>query len=141
MLFRQCAGGIVFHGDSVFLLQNDKKEWVLPKGIVRGDACASEVAVARVKEETGVDGKIIGTAGETSYEFFSFSRQCPVCNQITWFIMEAEHDKVCVSKKDGFLLGGFFSIEEALSKITYSQDKSLVRVSFEKHKKFIKKGA
>lgn len=141
MLFRQCAGGIVFKGEKVFLLQNDKKEWVLPKGIIRGNTTASEVAVNRVKKETGVDGRIVGSAGETSYEFFSFSRQRPVCNQIVWFVMEAEDDDVEISSEDGFVGGGFFDIDEATEKITYSQDKSLVRVSYEKRKKHQKKGA
>ncbi|WP_366921771.1 NUDIX hydrolase [Metallumcola ferriviriculae] len=141
MLFRQCAGGIVFHGEKVFLLQNDKKEWVLPKGIIRDSGYASEVAVTRVKDETGIDGKILGAAGETSYEFYSFSRQRPVCNQIVWFIMEAEHDEVKVSEQEGFSDGRFFPVEEAIKKITYSQDKSLVRVSYEKRKKFNQKGA
>ncbi|MBO8167662.1 MAG: NUDIX hydrolase [Thermoanaerobacteraceae bacterium] len=135
MLFRRCAGGILFKGEEVFILQNDKREWVLPKGVIRGHACASEVAVKRVKEETGIDGRIVGTAGETSYEFYSFSRKQPVCNQIIWFLMEAEHDNVNISKEDGFIDGGFFPIEEALEKITYSQDKSLVRVSYEKMKR------
>ncbi len=141
MLFRQCAGGIVFHGEKVFLLQNDKKEWVLPKGAIRGNNYASEVAVSRVKEETGIDGKIVGTAGETSYEFYSYSRQRPVCNRIIWFVMEAEHDEVRVSEKNGFIDGGFFPVDDAIKKITYSQDKSLVRVSYEKRKKYQKKWA
>ncbi|HHT62421.1 MAG TPA: NUDIX hydrolase, partial [Clostridia bacterium] len=35
MLFRQCAGGIVFFNDKVLLLQNEKNEWVFPKGVIR----------------------------------------------------------------------------------------------------------
>ena len=35
MLFRNCAGGIVFSGEKVLLIKNDKDEWVMPKGVVR----------------------------------------------------------------------------------------------------------
>lgn len=31
MLTRVCAGGVVFFEDQVFILKNDKGEWVLPK--------------------------------------------------------------------------------------------------------------
>jgi len=35
MLTRVCAGGVVFQEDRVFILKNDKGEWILPKGVVR----------------------------------------------------------------------------------------------------------
>ena len=31
MIFRNCAGGVVFYANQVFLLKNEKNEWVLPK--------------------------------------------------------------------------------------------------------------
>ena len=36
-------------------------------------------------------------------------------------------------KEEGFSDGGFFTIKEALQKITYSQDRSLVNLSFKKY--------
>lgn len=134
MLTRDCAGGVVFHGDSVFLLKNDKGEWVLPKGVIRNGYMAHEVALDRVKFEGGITADIISTAGETSYEFYSYSRQQPVCNRIDWFLMEANEKTYSINKSEGFLDGGFFSLDEALNRITYSQDKSLVRLSYKKYK-------
>ncbi|EOD00699.1 NUDIX hydrolase [Caldisalinibacter kiritimatiensis] len=134
MLFRNCAGGIVFHSDKVFLLKNEKGEWVLPKGRIRNGSLAMQTALNRVKEETGLDTEIVSTAGETSYEFFSISRQRPVCNEITWYIMESKDDKYEINEE--FQDGGFFTIEEALNKITYSQDKSLVNLSYKKYLAF-----
>lgn len=139
MIFRSCAGGIVFSGEKVFLLKNDKGEWVLPKGKIRNGLLASETAVERVKVEANLDAEIISTAGETSYEFYSFSRQKPVCNQIVWFIMNAKDDNFEVNKEIGFLDGGFFTLEESMNKITYSQDKSLVRLSYKKYLKLKEK--
>lgn len=135
MLFRNCAGGVVFYGNTVFLLKNDKNEWVLPKGVIRNGLTASEVAINRVKIEGGVDAEILCTAGATSYEFYSMSRKKPVCNEITWYIMQAFNNKHQVDKDAGFQDGGFFSIEDAIDMITYSQDKSLVRMSYEKYLK------
>jgi 8-oxo-dGTP pyrophosphatase MutT (NUDIX family) len=134
MLFRQCAGGIVFFNDKVLLLQNEKNEWVFPKGVIRNGGSATDVALKRVKEEAGVDAKIVGPVGETSYEFYSITRQEPVCNQITWFLMEASTDKSQYNKELGFKNGGFFNIIDALARVTYSQDKSLLNIAYRKHK-------
>ena len=137
MLFRKCAGGVVFYGDKVFLIQNDKMEWGLPKGVVRNGLTEEEVAKSRVHDEGGVDADIFSTAGATSYEFYSISRRKPVCNEITWYIMTAKNEHYSVNKDQGFLEGGFFPFEEAVEKITYSQDKSLLRNAYERYREKI----
>ena len=133
MIFRRCAGGVVFFSEKVFLLKNDKEEWVLPKGKIRNNSLASETAIERVKEEAGLDVQIISSAGETSYEFYSLSRQMQVCNQITWFIMDSANDDFIVNKEEGFIEGGFYSLEEAMDIITHNQEKSLVLLSYKKY--------
>lgn len=138
MLTRLCAGGVVFCNDKVLILRNDKGEWVLPKGVIRNGEVAREVALKRVKFEGGVEAQILSPAGETSYEFFSFSRKLPVCNKIDWFIMESDDEQTRVNKEEGFLECSFCPVEEALEKITYSQDKSLVRLSYRKYNFFRK---
>ena len=132
MLFRHCAGGIVFSEDQVLLLQNEKREWVFPKGIIRNGSYANDVAISRVNEEAGIEAKIIAPVGETSYEFFSITRQQPVCNQIQWFLFSADNSTCEVNKELGFISAGFYSIEEALQRITYSQDKSLLNIAVKK---------
>jgi NUDIX domain. len=134
MLIRNCAGGVVFIGDKVFLLKNEKDEWVLPKGIIRNGDLPYEVAVNRVKLEAGITAEIVSTAGQTNYEFFSFTRKKPVCNRITWYIMKALNEDYSVSNDEGFQDGGYFDIENAVNLITYSQDKALVRLSYGKFK-------
>ncbi|MGE5474855.1 MAG: NUDIX hydrolase [Ignavibacteriales bacterium] len=134
MLVRNCAGGVVFHGDKVFLLKNEKGEWVLPKGVIKNGDLSAEIAIKRVKEEGGIEAAIVSTAGSTSYEFYSLSRQKPVCNRITWYLMKADNNNYSISQEDSFLDGGFYDINEALEKITYSQDKSLVSLSYKKYK-------
>ncbi|MHB1420548.1 MAG: NUDIX hydrolase [Bacillota bacterium] len=139
MLIRQFAGGVVFYRDQVFVLQNDRGEWVLPKGSIKGTSCASEMALKSI-EAAGVIARIVAPAGETSYEFNSFSRQRPVCNRTIWFTMEADIPDEA-NGIPGAASGGFFPVNEALERITYSQDRSLVRVSYQKLKSSVEKGA
>ncbi len=134
MLVRNCAGGVVFCNDKVLLLKNEKGEWVFPKGVIRNGDLANEVALKRVFAEAGVKAEIVSTAGHTSYEFFSITRQIPVCNKIIWFIMKSPSEDYKINKEENFIDGGFFHIDEALKMVTYSQDKSLLHLSFNRLK-------
>jgi 8-oxo-dGTP pyrophosphatase MutT (NUDIX family) len=138
MIVRNCAGGVVFYANQVFILLNDKNEWVLPKGKIRNDELAADTAYNRIEIEAGLDAEILSTAGETCYEFFSVTRQSPVCNHIVWYIMKAHHKKFDLNHDEGFIDGGFYPIEDALEKITYSQDRSLVSLSYRKYKEMMK---
>ena len=136
MLVRDCAGGLVFKGNKVFILKNEKGEWVFPKGVKKNGDLLNEVAIKKVKEETGISAEIVSTAGSTNYEFFSFTRKRPVCNKITWYAMKCNQDKYKISDEK-FADGGFFDFDEALRMITYSQDKSLLNLTYEKYKALV----
>jgi len=137
MLVRNCSGGVVFSGDRVLLLMNDKHEWVFPKGVIRSGDFPDEVAVRRVQFEGNIKARIVSSAGRTNYEFYSISRQRPVCNKIVWYIMTTEQDTATANEALGFLDAGFFPIEEAMDKVTYSQDKSLLMLSYQKYKELV----
>ena len=134
MIFRNCAGGVVFCGDKVFLLRNEKEEWVLPKGVIRDKRLAQDVALDRVFKEAGIKAQIISPAGQTSYEFYSITRHQPVCNRITWYVMRADTLDYRIAFEQGFTDGDYFPFDVAMDKITYSQDKALVSVAYEKYK-------
>ncbi|NMA34263.1 MAG: NUDIX hydrolase [Clostridiaceae bacterium] len=134
MLVRNCAGGVVFCGNKVFLLKNEKGEWVFPKGIVRRGELPNEVALARVKDEGSIEAEIISTAGHTNYEFFSVTRQKPVCNKIIWYIMRSENLQYKIKEQDKFVDAGYFDVDEAMKLVTYSQDKALLNLSYRKYK-------
>ncbi len=137
MLVRNCSGGLVFSGDKVLLLMNDKHEWVFPKGVIRSGDFPDEVAVRRVYLEAGIKARIISSAGRTNYEFYSISRQRPVCNKIVWYIMTSEQDQAAANMAQGFLDGGFYTISDAMEKVTYSQDKSLLTIAYQKYKELV----
>lgn len=132
MLLRDCAGGVVFYDDKVFLILNEKNEWVMPKGLIKSGESPQDAAIRRVMEEVGITGSIVEQAGRTYYEFYSVTRQKPVCNRIAWYIMQTDKDNFLINEPEKYSEGGFFSIPEALDMITYSQDKSLVMQSYKK---------
>ena len=127
MITRSCSGGVVFHGNKVFLLRNDKGEWILPKGVIRERRKSDEVAIERVQIEAGLEAEIIGEVGSTSYEFYSQTRRQPVCNKVLWYVMRAKSPRYRICFEQGFTDGDWFDADEALERITYSQDRSLLR--------------
>ncbi len=137
MIVRNCAGGVVFCGAKVFLLKNEKDEWVLPKGVIRDKRSPREVALERVKDETGITAEILSPVGDTSYEFYSITRRQPVCNKIHWYVMKTESEKYRIAFEQGFRDGDFFPVAEAIERVTYSQDKALVSVAYAKFKEEI----
>lgn len=109
----------------------------MPKGKIRNEQLPLETAIGRVEYEAGLKKpRIVSSAGETSYEFYSTTRNQPVCNKIVWYIMEPTDDSYAVNKDEGFLDGGFYSLDTALDMITYSQDKSLVSLSYKRYLEF-----
>lgn len=137
MLLRNCAGGLVFNGDKVFLLKNEKGQWVFPKGIIRNGELSKEVALKRVREETGIEAKIISSAGRTNYEFFSVTRQKPVCNKITWYIMMSDNEDYKVNLDEDFLDGGYYNIDKAMKLVSHSQDRALLNLSYRNYKEIV----
>lgn len=132
MIVRNCAGGLVFCGDKVLLIRNDKHEWSFPKGVSKPGERLVDVAKARVLIETGVDAKVISPCGKTSYEFFSASRGKPVHNNISWFVMTSLSDECKPNEAEGIVDCKFFTVEDAMENVTYSQDKSLLTIAFQK---------
>lgn len=137
MLIRNCTGGIVFTGDKVLMIENDKHEWAFPKGVIRVNQKITEVVVKRVKLETGVDAKVLAPCGKTHYEFYSITRRKPVHNNISWFIMKADEVKPVPNKEENILNAKFFDIQVAMDKVTYSQDKSLLLMAYQKFKELV----
>lgn len=127
---RSCAGGVVFRDDQVFLLMSDRGEWVMPKGVIRNHNPSNDVALWRVEDEAGIHAHIIGIAGNTRYDFYSESRGKEVSNRIQWFAMIALDEQYHISFEQGFLNGGYYSIEKASEMLTHDCDKNILQAAY-----------
>lgn len=134
MVVRECGGGLVFYEDSVLLEQNDKLEWAFPKGVVRKGEKVNLIAVERVKVETGIDAEILAPCGKTKYEFYSVSRRKPVHNNVSWYVMKAINNNPVPNPEANVVKAEFIPVEVALKTITYSQDKTLLMMAYQKYK-------
>lgn len=128
------AGGVVFRvneGAAEVALISTKggKVWGLPKGHVEEGENLARTAHREVKEETGLDGKILKNIGHIEY-FFTFRDEHGeglkrFFKIVYFFLMEytggdvADHDDEVVDCR-------WFQMEEAASVLKYKDEKEIL---------------
>ncbi|NLL06735.1 MAG: NUDIX domain-containing protein [Clostridiaceae bacterium] len=131
MLVKSFTGGVVFSGNKVLLRKNEDG-WVLPREQLNSGELPNEVALKRISQESGISAEIVSNDGQTSYEYFSTTRQTPFLNKITWYVMKSQNDEIKEEKDSK--KSAFVNIDEAMNIMKYNQDKSLVNLSFIKYR-------
>ncbi len=96
------AGGVVVRGDEVVVIVPVKRDAAgnrvlgLPKGHPDGSEAPEAAALREVREETGVEGELVGELGDVRYWYQRGGRR--VFKLVTFFLMEyrsgdlADHD-------------------------------------------------
>jgi 8-oxo-dGTP pyrophosphatase MutT (NUDIX family) len=120
------SGGVIFRVvDRQFkvALISRGKVWCLPKGLIEQGETAEETALREVKEETGLEGKIIEKIGEINYHFFR-GKRC--FKNVHFFLLEyvagsvSDHDYEADKVK-------WFSTSKALQVLTYVNERRILR--------------
>ena len=62
----------------------------------------------------------------------------PVHNNISWFVMKADSEACCADPETGTVTCKFVGVAVALNEITYSQDKSLLMMAYQKYRESMK---
>lgn len=134
------AGGVVYRyedGELKILLIATKAStvWSFPKGLIERGEDAVQTALREIKDETGIEGRVVDELGETSY----------------WFVMDGEkYYKTVKYYLVEYLQGQpnpcweiddvkWFLAEEALKKLTYKADKEILKKALERlHGSYLK---
>ncbi|MCX8033863.1 MAG: NUDIX hydrolase [Thermodesulfovibrio sp.] len=127
------AGGVVykFDGENLKILliaTNNGKVWALPKGLIEKDEEPKEAALREIKEETGVDGKIIDEVGVISYWFVLKNEK--YFKRVKYFLVEYISGDINPDREVD--TAQWFTPEEALKKLTYKNDKEILKKALEK---------
>ncbi len=130
------AGGVVVRrarrGWEVVLIEvrgkSGRLRWTLPKGLVEEGENMAHTAHREVKEETGVDGKIIEKIDSIHY-FYAF-RDGDTLNRyfkiVYFFLMEyaggdtRDHDTEVIEAR-------WFPFEEAIKKVSFEDEQDILR--------------
>ncbi len=95
VIHRISSGGVVFRpagaGYEVALIRvacADGDAWAIPKGWVEKGEDLEQTAVREVREETGLDAKVLRKLGEITYEFYSKGDRSRIVKTVHLFLME-----------------------------------------------------
>ena len=117
------AGGIVFRSDDGvcrYLIVSAKKNpnhWVFPKGHIGSEETPKVAAVREVLEETGIEAKIVNSAGSIRFH----TNQEDVA--VNYYLMEYIGKRGKGEKRQK----RWHTFEEALDLLTFSDSQALLR--------------
>lgn len=124
------AGGIVFNNGKVLLTKHSQnKHWSFPKGLLdHPEQTTEESALREVKEEGGVEAEILSKVGYSKY-VYTFNGE-KIFKIVTYFLMKyisgdpKDHDWEVEE-------AGWYTPEDALKQLSFSQDKVLLKKALE----------
>ena len=124
------AGGIVFNNKGQVLVtqHSQNKHWSFPKGLIDPGQTPEQAAVREVKEEGGIEAEISEKIGYNKY-VYTFEGE-KIFKVVTYFLMKyvsgspEDHDWE-VSEAN------WYTPENALKQLSFTQDKSLLKKALE----------
>ena len=117
------AGGVVLKKERMVLLARRNEDWQFPKGQVEKGERMEETAVREVREETGVEARIVKSLGRINYWYYREGRR--IYKTVHFFLMEAvrENRKQRDSEMDEVR---WFNLEDAVKKISYRNERDIL---------------
>jgi len=81
------AGALVLvDGRMLVVRRSDREEWVFPKGHLEAGELPEAAAIREVREETGLEVRLVGPLGSTEYTFRHGNRRHH--KRVDWFLAE-----------------------------------------------------
>lgn len=120
------AGGVVFNqNNQVLLTKNNGGYWQFPKGHLDDGETVEQAALREVKEEGGVEAKIINKLGVEKYVYTTASGE-KIFKIVSYFLMEylsgdpKDHDFEVADS-------AWTNPDEALKKLSFSSAKTFLK--------------
>ena len=129
-----CGGVVIFRNKVLVLYKNFKNRyegWVLPKGTVEEGESYEETALREVREESGVEARIIEYLGNSKYTFSAYTDI--VEKEVHWYLMLADSYYSKPQREEYFLDSGYYKLHEATHLLKFTNEKMMVEKAFTRY--------
>ncbi len=126
-IFHESAGAVVMIGGRCLVLRRGD-EWVFPKGHLAAGERPEDTAVREVREETGLEIRIIQSIGSTRYEFGT-TDGAEHRKRVHWFLAESVGGEIQLEPP--FSEAVVIDREEMSRVLTHQADRDLAGRAFE----------
>jgi 8-oxo-dGTP diphosphatase len=124
--FHHSAGGLVTRRDEVLLICPGKGRWQLPKGHVEPTESREEAAVREVKEETGVQARVIDELPSIEY-WYSRAPGRRAHKRVDYYLMEYVNGDVTDCDRSEVDGAAWFTWDEAETRLTFDNELKVLR--------------
>lgn len=134
-----CGGVVIFRGKILVLYKNYKNRyegWVLPKGTVEPGESHEQTALREVREETGVNARILEYVDKSEY---SFNTQSDVVDKdVYWYLMCADSYYSKPQREEYFVDSGYYKYYEAYHLLKFANEKLILEKAYQRYQELKK---
>jgi 8-oxo-dGTP pyrophosphatase MutT (NUDIX family) len=127
-----CGGVVIFKSKVLLLYKNHTGKymgWVMPKGTIEQDESYKQAALREVKEESGVNARVVKYIGKTQYTFQGQSEI--VCKTVHWYLMTT--NSFLCKPEEYFADVGFYKQHEAYHLLKFHDEKQIMKRAFQEY--------
>ena len=126
-----CGGVVIYKGKVLLLYKNQNGKymgWVMPKGTLESGETYKQTALREVREETGVNARIIQYIGKTQYNFRGNDE---IINKtVYWYLMTTDSFYCKPQTEEYFADAGFYKQHEAYHLLKFHDEKQIMRKAY-----------
>ncbi|WP_069997531.1 NUDIX hydrolase [Cellulosilyticum sp. I15G10I2] len=127
------CGGVVIHKGKMLLLYKDYKQkyvgWVLPKGTVESGESHQITALREVKEETGVEARIVKYIDSSQYTFKG--REDVIHKTVHWYLMTTDSFYCKPQREEYFIDAGYYKYYEAYHLLKFNDERHILKKAYD----------
>ncbi len=134
--FQVSAGGVVVRakggGPEVCLILRYRKEkatWCLPKGHLEASEDSAAAAVREVREETGIEARIVDPLSSIVYRFMQPGDKIRYSKRVDFFLMDALTDAIDPQDLTEVSDAKWVPIDEAIKITRYPKERQVLRAA------------